>query len=238
MVTVSFAANLRGRAGNAASLSSRVIPSETSNPRFAASPAEPSNAAAPIPPAACLINSLRFITPPSSTYAPFHYTFGRPVLPVGYQHRSKSLDILRRANAILADPYGTPANRQQGASYGTSPSLPHARPSSWVKGLPNRNFKTRTPPPSAVSRAQKPADGLARRRKAQRLQCRGVGRRRSIPPRRPPTFRRHPRRASLRRHWWRSPRPRRSPPRSPRSRHGRAVRPHGCGGSCPPPSFR
>src|SRR5882762_3636906 len=99
---------------------------------------------------------------------PMLHTFGRPVLPVGYQHRSKSLDILRRANVTLADAYGAPGNRRQGVSYGTSPSLPHSRPSSWIKGPPNRNLKTRTPPPSAVSRAQKPADGLARRRKAQR----------------------------------------------------------------------
>src|SRR5882672_1852973 len=113
MVTASFAENFRGRAGSAASLSSRVIPSEASNLRFAASPAEPSNAAAPIPPAACRINSLRFITPPLLQRMPISlHTFGRPVLPVGYQHRSKSLDILTRANATLADPHGAPGNRQ------------------------------------------------------------------------------------------------------------------------------
>src|SRR6266404_663242 len=74
MVTVSFAANLRGRAGSAASLASAtlasanpapfVIPSEASILPFAAKAPEPSHAAAPIPPAARLKNSLRFMTPP------------------------------------------------------------------------------------------------------------------------------------------------------------------------------
>src|SRR5258708_3435334 len=95
MVTVSFAENLRGRAGSAASLSSRVIPTEASNPCLAASPAEPSNAAAPIPPAACRINSLRFITPPS-THAT--YRFGRPSPPAGYHRAAGHPDILGFAN--------------------------------------------------------------------------------------------------------------------------------------------
>src|SRR5260370_40439129 len=74
MATGSFAANLRGRAGSAASLASAtlasaklaafVIPSEASILPFAAKAPEPSHAAAPIPPAARLKNSPRFMTPP------------------------------------------------------------------------------------------------------------------------------------------------------------------------------
>src|SRR5260370_4169803 len=74
MVTVSFAANLRGRAGSAASLASAklasanpapfVIPSEARNLLSAARAPEPNHAAVPAPPAARLKNSLRFMTPP------------------------------------------------------------------------------------------------------------------------------------------------------------------------------
>src|SRR5882762_133189 len=111
MVTVSFAANFRGKGGSAASLSSRVIPREVSNPCLAASPAEPSNAAAPTPPAACRINSLRFITPPS-THAT--YRFGRPTPPAGYHRAAGHRDILDIPNAArprLA--YHSLANPQQ-----------------------------------------------------------------------------------------------------------------------------
>src|SRR5260370_40660727 len=74
MATASSAATLRGRAGGAAgpvtaTLASAnpapfVIPSEASILPFAAKAPEPSHAAAPIPPAARLKNSLRFMTPP------------------------------------------------------------------------------------------------------------------------------------------------------------------------------
>src|SRR5260370_9144530 len=74
MVTVSFAANLRGRAGIAASLASAnlasanpapfVIPSEARNLLSADRAPEPNHAAVPAPPAARLKNSLRFMTPP------------------------------------------------------------------------------------------------------------------------------------------------------------------------------
>src|SRR6266852_5936029 len=80
MVTVSFAANLRGRAGKAAKLASAklasaspapfVIPSEARNLLFAARAPEPSHTEAPIPLAARLINSLRFMTPPFSSSGP------------------------------------------------------------------------------------------------------------------------------------------------------------------------
>src|SRR5882762_1551245 len=123
MLTVSFAANLRGRAGSAASLSSGVIPSEVSNPRFAASPAEPSNAAAPIPPAACRINSLRFITPPFFNACPFHYTLlDAPHCRSVINTAVSRLTILRRANATLADSYDAPGNRRQVRH--TAPALP------------------------------------------------------------------------------------------------------------------
>src|SRR5712664_1520992 len=94
MVTVSFAANFRGSAGSAASLAaprfasanlaSFVIPSEARNLLFAASPPEPSQAAAPIPLAACRINSLRFMIPPLFSSDPSPYRLWTPQAPGGY----------------------------------------------------------------------------------------------------------------------------------------------------------
>src|SRR5260221_11958914 len=90
MATVSFATNFRGRAGSAASLAAAnsaasVIPREGRNPRCAASPLEPSHAA-PIPLAACRINSLRFMIPPLFSSDPSPYRLWTPQAPGGY-HR-------------------------------------------------------------------------------------------------------------------------------------------------------
>src|SRR5260221_6121611 len=118
MVTVSFAANFRGSAGSAASLAaprfasanlaSFVIPSEARNLLFAASPPEPSQAAAPIPLAACRINSLRFMIPPLFSSDPSPYRLWTPQAPGGYHPR-----IIRPVRIAA-----------QNASYRTAPSLP------------------------------------------------------------------------------------------------------------------
>src|SRR6266849_1552542 len=116
MVTVSFATNLRGSAGSAASLASAssaplVIPSEARNLLFADRVAAlPLSHAAPAPPAACHINSLRFITPPLCFSAPSPWLFGRPASPPGYHCSAGILFTLRLANGRLAaGPHHTPA---------------------------------------------------------------------------------------------------------------------------------
>ncbi len=102
----------------------------------------------------------------------------------------------------------------------------------------HRNSKTRAAPPSALYGAQRPAGRLARRGKAQRLECRGVGRRRCVSSRRASPFRRHARGNAFRRARWRSSRARHRPPRPRRTRHGRAVRAHGLRGPRSPASLR
>src|ERR1700682_120700 len=84
MVAVSFATTLRGSAGRAASLASAdfapsVTPSEARNLLFAPSAFAPTQTA-PIPPAACRMNSLRFMTPPLCFSGPSHYRVWTPHL--------------------------------------------------------------------------------------------------------------------------------------------------------------
>src|SRR3984893_16292232 len=114
MVTVSLAANLRGSAGSAASLAASnfapsVIPSEARNLLFAASPPEPSHATAPIPLAACRINSLRFMTPPLFSAAQSRYRVWTPRSSVRYHcNIIGSAPVPRRTHHTL------PANRLPG----------------------------------------------------------------------------------------------------------------------------
>src|SRR4029077_9621225 len=119
MFTVSFAANLRGSAGSAANLVSAkvallVIPSEASNLLFADRVAAlPLSHAAPAPPAARRINSLRFMTPPLRFSAPIRSLVWTPASPLGYHW-----------NLGARRPHHTPAaNRPQVVSYGTAPSF-------------------------------------------------------------------------------------------------------------------
>src|ERR1700719_3764 len=244
MVTVSFAANFRGSAGSAASLAaanfasvnlaSFVIPSEARNLLFAASPPELSHAAAPIPLAACRINSLRFMTPPLFSSGPSHYLVWTPASSGRYHYSVGTVPVPGQAPPSYAPCKSPPRVRH------TAPRLPF-RPPPYIlfTRIYHRNSKTRKAPPSALQGPQGPAGRLARRGKAQRLECRGVGRRRGVSSPRPSAFRRHARGNAFRRaQRRRSPRARHRPPRARRPRHGRAVRAHGLRRSCPSPSLR
>src|SRR5258708_23740504 len=142
MVTVSFAANFRGRAGSAASLAAAnsapsVIPSEPRNLLFAANPPEPSHAAAPIPLAACRINSLRFMTPPLFSSGPSHYRVWTPTSPRRYHSTVGSVPVLRRTPSYAA-------RQSPHRVRHTAPSLPF-RPPPYIlfTRIYHRNSKTR-----------------------------------------------------------------------------------------------
>src|SRR6266849_130314 len=125
MVTVSFAANLRGSAGSAASRASAssaplVIPREARNLLFADSVAAlPLSHAAPAPPAACRINSLRFITPPLCFSA-----LSRSLL---WTPRLASRLSLQRRHFVYPAPRQWSARRRP-PSYARCKSLRHTAP--------------------------------------------------------------------------------------------------------------